>query len=45
MENEKPVLLSWHLEDALRDFGQKIAYRRAAWLADISSPAGRERNV
>ena len=35
-------MLSWHLEDGLRDFGQEIANRRAAWLFDTSPPAGRE---
>ena len=45
MEKEKPVVLSGHLEDAMRDLDQEIAHKRAAWLADISSPAGRERNV
>ena len=34
-----------HLENAMRDFDQEIAYRRAAWLSDTSLPAGRERNV
>jgi len=28
MEKEKPVVLSWHLEDAMRDLDQEIAYKR-----------------
>ena len=44
-KTKKPVVLTWHLKDALLEFGQEIAYRGAAWLSDTSRPAETERNV